>query len=229
MFNENDVLGKYNGYTVVKCLGKEKNTYKYEVLFDNGDKVIRTRQSILKGLSLPKPKVVKKRIFKESKDIEHINKAFNLDCCLVLDQSSKDSGYSIIINGNIVDWGLIRNIGDNSYRRNYNLVKKIKTLVDTYNIKSIVLENIFLGTNVHTYNVLSSTIATIAYFCIEQDINLSLLSNPCWTSLVGITGKRESRKVQSLQIVKDLGITIKDDNIADAICMSLALIKRSRL
>lgn len=224
MFNKDDVLGKYKGYTVTKCLGKKGSTYNYEVLFDDGSKVIRTRNSIKKGLSLPKPK--KKRVFTETKSIEDINKRYNLNSCLVIDQSSICSGYSIIIGGNIVEFGLIRNIGDNPYKRNHSLIKKIGSLVTKYNIESIVLENIFLGSNVHTYNVLSSTIATIAYYCIDNNIALSLISNPYWTSILGISGTRELRKKQSISIAKNFDSSIKDDNVSDSVCMALALIER---
>lgn len=235
----NDIVGtNYGDYTVLSYEGKNKSgTHIYKIKFNNtGNIAVRTRQSVRKGdLKDTKDKkntVKKNNISNRRKKGREYSKGDKENMLygvfditkntLILDQSTKNTGYAIIIDDHIDKYGIIVNNNTNLSVRIYDTIKDIKSIIEKYNIKNIVLESIFLGYDPTVYMKLSMVIGAISLFCVGNNINLMTVSNPTWRSIYDISGGRSFCKAKSLKVAKKIlnGKTIYSNDISDAVCMA---------
>lgn len=235
----NDIVGtNYGDYTVLSYEGKNKSgTHIYKIKFNNtGNIAVRTRQSVRKGdLKDTKDKkntVKKNNISNRRKKGREYSKGDRENMLygvfditkntLILDQSTKNTGYAIIIDDHIDKYGIIVNNNTNLSVRIYDTIKDIKSIIEKYNIKNIVLESIFLGYDPTVYMKLSMVIGAISLFCVGNNINLMTVSNPTWRSIYDISGGRSFCKAKSLKVAKKIlnGKTICSNDISDAVCMA---------
>jgi len=94
-------------------------------------------------------------------------------------------------------------------------------VIEKYDIKNIVIENIFLGYDPTVYMKLSMVIGAISVFCVGMKISLMTIPNPTWRSTYGIVGGRSFCKTKSLKVaMKILGKKITSNDISDAICIA---------
>ncbi len=233
-----DIIGKkYNSYEVISYEGKNKSgvhTYKIRFL-ESGNIEIRTRPSVLKGelkdvkaskketkkKTLSKIKTIGKVDFDSLKEEELYRVLDKNTNTLILDQSTNNTGYCIIANTIIDTYGSITTKTNTYSYRIIELIQDIDTLCKKYNIKNIVLEDIYLSYNVSTYKQLALTIGAILTYCYSNCISLTCIPNPVWRKTLGIIGKRDECKIKSLRkAIEIIGSNITSNDISDAICIA---------
>lgn len=239
-FNPEDIVGsivtntKNHQFKVVEYLGKPKNSHEYKIQFlDTSNYYITTREKIRrmtpkdeKRLLLEK-KIQKKKSLtirrkKHSKQLEKsqtlsVKSKQNLPI-LSLDQATKNSGYAIIKNGNIINYGMINQTGDNVHIRISKIVKRVRELIEKYDIKVLVLEDIYLGFNAKTYEVLAGLKFILIHLAIEYGIDYVVIKAVEWKSYHNIlSGDSITQKIAGVQRIKDkIGIDVSEDT-SDAI------------
>ena len=232
-----DIVGKsYPNYTVISYEGKNSSgVHTYKIRFNDTKNIYtRTRPSVLKGTLVDAKQ--KKRVTKskavavtrkkgsstyscsENPILGYVDKKDNI---LVLDQSSNATGFCVIKNQEISDYGKIQEKNKNSYLRIKDLISDIEILRAKHEIKAIILEDIYLGYSPTTYRKLSEVIGAIAFYATVKNLSVILVPNGLWTGRLGINGKREQLKLKSVQMaLKITGNEIKSDDVSDAICIA---------
>lgn len=90
---------------------------------------------------------------------------------LSLDLSTAETGFAIIdYDKNILLSGMIRDSNKNKYTRLNNMKNKIALLIDKYNLKEIVLEEIQLQGNYRSFKALAELRGTICTMLIDKGI-----------------------------------------------------------
>ncbi len=234
--DKSSLIGKVFGD--VEIVSFEGNTSagtpQYKVRFiASGNVVVRTLPSIKKGLKdTAKQKATTKKQYtakikeRGASTIEQDEQPLfgyvkTTENILVLDQASVSTGYCVVSNGVICNYGKITQKGDNHYIRIFNLIQDIATLVKQHKITSIIAESIYLGFNPKTYRILSEVIGALSYFCIDNGLSLLTIPYGVWSNVIGLKGKREALKAQSLRKASDiLGVSVISNDVSDAILIA---------
>lgn len=151
---------------------------------------------------------------------------------LALDQSSKETGWSVWSIGNISSEGEFKTVGLISLNQSKvevrltQLRERVKKIIEDYNIKKVYLEDIQLqsnvANNVKTYKILSYVIGNLIELCNELGLSYELVPSNTWKSALGIKGsRRPEQKANAAKLVKDkFNITVTQDE-ADAVCIGM--------
>lgn len=139
---------------------------------------------------------------------------------LAIDQASCKSGYSVGINGKLVQYGIVEAKGEGDSRI-YDMANKLKHKIVEVKPDSIYIENIQLQAgNVSTYQMLARLQGMIIWITKELNIPLEIVPPVTWKSSIGICkGKRKDQKEACIKYVEDkYSIDLYDsDDIADSI------------
>jgi Holliday junction resolvasome RuvABC endonuclease subunit len=225
---------EFQGAKILKYLGKTPGGQpQFKVRMPSGNIYERTLTTIKKGVVDTKSKKVETKKKYVQKTKEKGNATFNNDILdiygfigksdniLVLDQATLNTGYCIIKQNQIQEYGRICQKDKNHYVRIKELVQDIGRLVKTNDIKSIIIEDIYLGYSPTTYRALSETIGAIALYAILNNISIIAIPYSIWSNRIGLRGKRTELKSQSLKLAHEIiGREISSNDASDAILIA---------
>ena len=143
---------------------------------------------------------------------------------LAMDQSSRCSGWSIFIDGELKDWGHLTteqdDIGDRLVAIRAFMIEKIAE----WNIDTIAFEDIQLqssvGNNVKTFKVLANVYGVVYETAVELNKKVIIIPSVTWKSKLQIKGKRrpEQKKNAQLWVQETYNIKATQDE-CDSICI----------
>ena len=240
----NKSFSNVNGdtYKIIEYIGKDsKLKHLYTIQFiDTKHTQTEERTKIMKAKcrDLKKEKAnaskIKQIKLKErarlSKKYEAEYKKFNMQDVpiLVLDQAS-NTGYCIILNNSIKKYGLLEKKYDDFYLNACYLVAEVTKLISRYNVKIVILEEIYLGLNAITMEKLAGLKGMMISCAILNNCEYEVISAASWKTYHDLGYDRKEQKKKSIElaqrIVKNADI---DDNIADAILIGIFAAKTLR-
>ncbi len=143
---------------------------------------------------------------------------------LALDQSSRCSGWSVFIDGELKDWGHLTTDQDEVGKRLLDIHNFIVKKVQEWNIDTIVFEDIQLqssvGNNVKTFKVLASVFGVVQMTAVELNKNYKVIPSVTWKSKLQIKGRTRLDQKKNAQqfVLQRYGIKATQDE-SDAICI----------
>ena len=149
---------------------------------------------------------------------------FKMYKILALDQASRQSGYSIFKDNELIKFGTIKLEDENVGARLVQLRQSIKFLIAENQIDYVVFEDIQMqtsvGNNVKTFKVLANVFGVILELCEELKIKYDIVSSNTWKSTLKIKGRNraEQKKNAQLFVEETYGVHCTQDE-ADAICI----------
>ena len=154
---------------------------------------------------------------------------------LSLDQATT-TGIAVFKNSELIFYDLHkspRDKKDKKYTQEEKielLLDKIKELIKEYNIDFVVFEDVQSQKSPTTYKFLSILMGCIRQELYRLSIPYEVLPCVSWRSILGIKGKGRDvlKKKAQEYILNKYGIEINSD-IADAICIGIAYIKRKNI
>lgn len=148
-----------------------------------------------------------------------MQEVFNIKI-LALDQASRKSGFSVGINGKLIDSGVICATGEGD-ERICDMANKIKDKIINVKPDKVIIENIQMQSgNVSTYQMLARLQGMIIWIVKELDVPLEIIPPVTWKASIGICkGKRKEQKEACIKYVeKQYNIELNEsDDIADSI------------
>lgn len=139
---------------------------------------------------------------------------------LSIDQASTKSGYSVMINGELEVYGLIKATG-NSMDRLFMMTEILEYLIDKYHPDFIGLENVQYQSNPQTLILLSKLLGMLENLCYSKNIEYNVIAPKTWKSVCGIKGKkRKEQKENTVNFVKEHYQIEVIEDIADAISIN---------
>jgi Holliday junction resolvasome RuvABC endonuclease subunit len=144
---------------------------------------------------------------------------------LAFDQSTKITGWSLFIDGEYVDSGVIDlSKNTNTEERSKKMGLAICKIIADNKPNAVIIEEVAMQSNAQTLKLLARIQGVAIGFCAAHDIELHILGPSKWRSSLGFTQgsktKREQLKQQSRDFIKnvfDLNIKSEDENEAIAI------------
>ena len=137
-----------------------------------------------------------------------------------IDQASRKSGFSVGINGELTDSGMICAKGEGDDRI-CDMANKIKEKIIEVKPDKVYVENIQMQQgNVSTYQMLARLQGMIIWIARELNVPLEIVPPVTWKASIGICkGKRQEQKEACIEFVENkYGIDLYDsDDIADSI------------
>lgn len=147
---------------------------------------------------------------------------------LALDQSSKETGYSLFEteDKSLIDFGLISLDSSDLAERLFLLRENVKFLIEKYNVKKVFLEDIQfqkIANGVTTYKILAEVIGVLTELFHEMKIPFRLVIASVWKSGLNIKGtNRQTQKANAKKYVEenfDLKEKSLTQDMADSICI----------
>lgn len=145
---------------------------------------------------------------------------------LSLDTASVHTGWAFYIDGKYNKSGVINlsKIKDVNIRIK-EMIKNVELLISTYEPDCVVVEDIVVERNWHTFKVLATIIGGVYGLCIAKGISYSCLSPSVWRNIIDPNQKpRKKDEIKIWDIEKAKQIVNKDfsDDEADAILVGRA-------
>lgn len=149
---------------------------------------------------------------------------------LALDQASRDSGWSIFIDGQLTDFGHWSFTHDDVAMRIHRLCEEIEKKIDKYHPDLIVIENIQLQQNVEMFQKLAWVQGALLRMCVAKGVKYQLVRPSEWRAecdfLKGHDKHRENqKKIAQTWVMETFGQKCTQDE-SDAICIGYALSKQ---
>lgn len=142
-----------------------------------------------------------------------------------VDASTKMSGVSIMIDGNLEFYTLIDlHKEKDAMVRIRDMLLQICAILDKYDVDEVYMEKAFSKQNVDTTMKLANLAGGIMLYCAQNDIKFEHPMPSAWRKTIGIQQsskiKREVLKAEAIKAVKDeYGIDVNDD-IAESILIA---------
>ena len=145
-----------------------------------------------------------------------------------LDQSTKVTGYSYMVDGKYVESGVI-DLSKSKLEtdvRSFEMAKSIWKIIRQYNPDHLVLEETQQQSNVKTVIILSRLQGMILGYAAAHGVKTHIIQPSRWRSALEFTQgpkvKRAELKQQSLDYVKEhIGIEMSEDE-AESCCLGIA-------
>lgn len=150
---------------------------------------------------------------------------------LTIDSSTKSTGFSLFVNGKYKESFLIDLSTHKEVDKRFPLmVKEILNTLNTYKPYIIYIEEAVVVRNADTQRFLMKLQGVIYAWCLYNDCEFNTIRPTEWRKILefqqGKKIKREELKKQSLAYVKEhLGIEAQED-VAESICIGLAVMKK---
>ena len=151
---------------------------------------------------------------------------------LSLDTSTKMTGWSIFIDGEYNDCGLIdlSDMKEKAEERIPIMISEIEDTIHEYKPDIIVVETTVVSRNVSSQRLLTMLLGMIWHICIKENIEFQSVRPTEWRSWVSSEkkgNKREELKAWSVNKVKELfGVIPESDDVSDAILIGYGYINR---
>lgn len=154
---------------------------------------------------------------------------------LAIDASSKSSGIAIFEEGKLIHYECIIKTSTDSLKRIEEMVKRIRQVYDQFQPTNIIMQDILpqdVKHNQNVYKVLIYLQAAIVLSLHQAGAVVQFTTASHWRSICGIkTGpgiKRDSLKLASKHLVKNIYNIDVNDDISDAICIGMAYVIQHR-
>ena len=152
---------------------------------------------------------------------------------LSIDQAAQ-TGWAIIDdNENIVDFGIIRPKKIKDYDAKISFIKnEMIELIKEYKPMLVTVEGVYANRrNLKTHYNLSKLQGVLINYFIDNQILYEIIAPSTWQNYLGFKQrKEEDKKQKSINYVKEeKGIETKNDNIADAICMTIYAVRKIKI
>lgn len=139
---------------------------------------------------------------------------------LSLDISTKSSGYCVIENGKVKDYGTITSDEKDFLDRGQYMAEFIRLLCEKYGTFDYAyIEELKVISNQRTLEMLGIVQGMIIRELKNSDV--SLVPPTVWRKLYGLNGKRAEAKKKAIEICEDKGFTVHNDDEAEAILLGL--------
>ena len=139
---------------------------------------------------------------------------------LSLDLSTKSSGYCVISNGSVIDYGTITSQDKDFTVRGQYMAEFVRLLCEKYGkFDKVVIEELKVISNQKTLVMLG-----IVQGMVLRELNNTLVefvSPTVWRKQFSLNGKREEAKKKAIALCKSLGYAVKNDDEAEAILIGL--------
>lgn len=139
---------------------------------------------------------------------------------LSLDLSTKSSGYCVISNGSVIDYGTITSQDKDFTVRGQYMAECVRLLCEKYGkFDKVVIEELKVISNQKTLVMLG-----IVQGMVLRELNNTLVefvSPTVWRKQFSLNGKREEAKKKAIALCKSLGYAVKNDDEAEAILIGL--------
>lgn len=146
---------------------------------------------------------------------------------LSLDQATKETGWSIFTDKQLIDFGHWKFTQDDTVERIYKLCQEIRQVVEKYHPDLIVIENIQLQQNVEMFQKLAWVQGAILVLTQELNIPYKLVYSSDWRAdcnfLKNQDKKRENQKKIAQQWVLETFNKKCTQDESDAICIGYAM------
>lgn len=154
---------------------------------------------------------------------------------LAIDASSKSSGIAIFEEGKLIHYECIIKTSADSLKRIEEMAKRIRQVYDQFQPTNIIMQDILpqdVKHNQNAYKVLIYLQAAVVLSLHQTGAVVQFTTASHWRSICGIkTGpgiKRDSLKLASKHLVKNIYNIDVNDDISDAICIGMAYIIQHR-
>lgn len=147
---------------------------------------------------------------------------------LYLDQSTNCSGWALFEGNLLIDSGNIdlNKISDTSIRI-AKMIEEIYDLIDTHDIKQVVVEDTQFQNNIETLKILTRLQGAIIGHCLSKGIEFKITKPSEWRKILGFKQgrgvKREELKQQAFEYVNRFYDGIVSEDECEAICIGLAI------
>lgn len=147
---------------------------------------------------------------------------------LSLDTSTKETGFAKYVNGNLVDYGVIKSKEKDSAKRLCEMMLSIYNIIDEDNPDIVVTELTSVQRNAQVQRYLTLILGAIQGKCVKDEIFYYSYRPTEWRKLISDDKKprkRDELKKWGLDKVKELfNLELNNDNITDAILIGKAYI-----
>lgn len=153
---------------------------------------------------------------------------------LSLDTSTKQTGWSIFIDGKYNDCGLIdlSDMKEKAEERIPIMINEIENLIIDLAPDIVVVETTAVNRNVSSQRLLTMLLGMVWHICIKREIEFQSVRPTEWRSWVSSEkkgNKREQLKAWSMNKVQELFEFIPEtDDVSDAILIGYGYINRYR-
>lgn len=154
---------------------------------------------------------------------------------LAIDASSKSSGIAIFEEGKLIHYECITKTSADSLKRIKEMAKRIRQVYDQFQPTNIIMQDILpqdVKHNQNVYKVLIYLQAAVVLSLHQTGAVVQFTTASHWRSICGIkTGpgiKRDSLKLASKHLVKNIYNIDVNDDISDAICIGMAYVIQHR-
>lgn len=147
---------------------------------------------------------------------------------LAFDQSTKVTGYSLFVDGQYVDSGVIDLSKDkNTVERSKQMGLAICEQIEGKKPDVVIIEEVAMQSNAQTLKFLARIQGVAIGFCAAHNIPLHILEPSKWRSALdfkqGRAVKREELKAQSLDYIKErFGFKNFSEDRCESICINVA-------
>lgn len=139
---------------------------------------------------------------------------------LALDISTKSSGYCVIENGKVKDYGTITSDEKDFLDRGQYMAEFIRLLCEKFGkFDYAYIEELKVISNQRTLEMLGIVQGMIIRELKNSDV--SLVPPTVWRKPYGLNGKRAEAKKKAIAICEDKGFTVHNDDEAEAILLGL--------
>jgi hypothetical protein len=139
---------------------------------------------------------------------------------LALDISTKSSGYCVIENGKVKDYGTITSDEKDFLDRGQYMAEFIRLLCEKFGTFDYAyIEELKVISNQRTLEMLGIVQGMIIRELKNSDV--SLVPPTVWRKPYGLNGKRAEAKKKAIAICEDKGFTVHNDDEAEAILLGL--------
>lgn len=139
---------------------------------------------------------------------------------LSLDLSTKSSGYCVISNDSVIDYGTIASQDKDFTVRGQYMAEFVRLLCEKYGkFDKVVIEELKVISNQKTLVMLA-----IVQGMVLRELNNNLVefvSPTVWRKQFSLNGKREEAKRKAIALCTSLGYKVKNDDEAEAILIGL--------
>ena len=152
---------------------------------------------------------------------------------LALDQSSQTSGFAIFRDGQLFQHGAFTISDKDIGIRLHKIRKKIKELIDDFDIDEVALEDIYVDNekvrNIATFKVLAQVLGVCMELCEEENLPYTVVAAKTWKSTCGIAGtKRPEQKRNTQKYVLDTYGVKATQDACDAIGIGTHIVKKPK-
>lgn len=139
---------------------------------------------------------------------------------LALDISTKSSGYCVIENGKVKDYGTITSDEKDFLDRGQYMAEFIRLLCEKFGkFDYAYIEELKVISNQRTLEMLGIVQGMIIRELKNSDV--SLVPPTVWRKPYGLNGKRAEAKKKAIAICEDKGFAVHNDDEAEAILLGL--------